>query len=219
MKKMSLILIMLIVPMAVFLTTAAQANPISEIGPFIGTLQEDWEFPWGGGWTQYPDHSVLTIMGGAATITDEQLSTWSYGNSTVGTSGLSVPVHGNQGMGENTTGLITLEFVNPVSKFGGYFQAYTYDYVNPVQISFTFYGASDNYLDTKTYGYLHANGDGVMDWHGWSFDTPVAKVTWSETGGANDYLQAVPVPEPVTLLFLGATIVSLSIGSRKFRKE
>jgi hypothetical protein len=200
----------------------AQAGVV-QIAQFTGTLQESWEQPtfpyagWTGGWYQYLDHTVLTIMGGAATITNVQLAIWTYGNSTANTSGLSVPVDGTQAMGENTTGQITLTFANPVYRFGGYFQAYTNDYVNPVPIVFTFYDASNNVVGTSTINYLHANGDGLMDWAGWLFDTPVSRITWTETGGANDFLQADPVPEPslLVLLAIGFGAVNLIAWHRK----
>jgi len=201
--------------LGVFVPAVAGAL-IVEVGPFLGALQEDFEQPVlpDGTWQMYPDHYVLPIMGGAATVTNEQLFLWAVGGATGGDAGITVPAHGRQGLGENMSGgTVTLTFVDPVCRFGGWWQPYMPP--DPAQLSFSFFDVGGAYLGTREYEFsLHG---GQMDWHGWVFEgARVKTVTWLETGGQIDYLQG-DVPEPGPVFLLGTGLIGLALIAMRRR--
>jgi hypothetical protein len=105
------------------------------------------------------------------------------------TSGIAQTVDGNRGLNlNNFAATATLTFAIPVYSFGGYFGAYTSGAAT--QISFTFLDDTDTPIGTADISYDRSDtADGLLEWHGWAFRTPVHKIVISGDYVTMDYLQ------------------------------
>jgi hypothetical protein len=178
--KTKLLLLALIMFSALASTGQAQ---LAILSPFPGQLSESFEsFP-----TSFTT-SPLSIMGGAATVqTPESISiyeasSWifSLGSSSENAPGVcALGADGPRGLGlEYGFGLAqaTITFTNPVNAFGGFWGAGTSE-TNPATITVSFFDATKQLIGVpQTFTYLRSSGDGMLEWHGWSSDVPIAQV-------------------------------------------
>jgi hypothetical protein len=76
----------------------------------------------------------------------------------------------------------TITFTSPVNAFGGFWGAGTSE-TNPATISIKFFDTADQAIGVpQIFTYLRPAGDGMLEWHGWSADVPIAKVTLTADG-------------------------------------
>ncbi len=206
-----------------FLLTPVRGGVITEIGPFVGELTEDWEsfvHPNPGGETPLFLTNPTAIMGGAALISGPGMQiydTYRYSFS-LGTSGGAQVVDGNQGMGFNQRdGTVTLVFETPARQFGSYWGAATDSNPlfgsDPSPVEIRFYDELDFLIGTSSFLYTRsaAQGyplDGLLMWHGWRFNAPVKTVTYTGDYVVVDGMQADLIPEPssLVLVFLGFSL-------------
>jgi len=172
-------------------------------------MSESWEsFPvFSGTYLASP----AAIMGGKATIANSQMAVYVSGNAFLGTSGRAQVADGSRGLMLNYFAqTATITWNQPITQFGSYFAASTLQpgyNQDPDIITIKFFGPSASLLDTETFTYSHsATGDGGLDWHGWSFATPVSSISLTGDFLVMDGVQALVVPEPsaIVLLMLGA---------------
>ena len=209
----------------VLVVLASLQSPISAqmtpIGQFVGSYGEGCESftpyrttPY----TYLPDGQV--VLGGLATISSDtadvmmvyrpdSTSTFRIGTSGQLPYGEAQVAEGSQGLGINSgSAVTTLEFVTPILDFGAFWGASTQG--SPATIQADFYGLANDHLGTESFTYdRSAFHDGLLEWHGWHSDTPIASLTFSSYYLITDGLQANPVPEPATLGLLGLGLSAL----------
>ena len=194
--------------------TAAQAATITPVGPFAGTFDESFE--------QFSLRFQLpsiSILDGTATLTSNasfiyNLNTQPFG---IGIPAIDAKTaDGNQGFGiSDSNDSATITFSQPVSAFGGFWGS-----GSPSNgITFQFFDSGNNLLGTITTPYQRngafIGGDGGLDWHGWTFTTPLASVRFSGDFVVTDGLESTPVPEPATLTLLGAALAAAARSLRR----
>lgn len=200
---------------------AAQGGGVSEIDPFVGDLAETWEgFP---NYKKDPDRFLddpTAIMGGHASISNPFMHVYEPGLADfgLGNSGNAQVSDGVKGMGLNDfaqTAVIT--FDTPVFSFGGYWGVGTGDPVpDPNTITVAFYTPDGGLIDTVGFLYSHSdNGDGGLDWHGWSSSTAIGRIEYTGDFVVNDGLQASLVPAPGAVALLGLAGL---FGTRRRRR-
>lgn len=204
---------------------STRAGVITEIGPFVGELTEDWEwFPNPSVWPFLPDPTE--IMGGAATISAPIMAVYEAfdpdpppGSSPffigLGTSGMAQVAEGNQGMLSGPDGaIVTLVFEAPIRRFGSFWGATTSTNptfgTDPAIIELSYYDEMGSLVASTSFSYTRSQAqgytaDGMLEWHGWHFDVPVLSIAFSGNFVALDGMQADFVPEPgtMTLLIVG----------------
>ncbi len=209
-----------------FLLTPVRGGVITEIGPFVGELTEDWE--------SFPDPpteaplilpSPTAIMGGAAMVSAPFMQIYVYNPDftpgtfphffSLGTSGPAQVADGSQGMGFNALpGTATLVFEEPVRRFGSFWGAVTSSNptfgTDPAIVEMNFYDELGVLVGTQFFSYTRSmvlgyTADGMLEWHGWRFTSPIKAITYTGDGVVVDGMQADLIPEPTTLvlLFLG----------------
>ena len=209
------------------------------VGPFSGTMSEGWEsFPeysWGNSPVGPFLGSPTPIMGGAASITGPELlcvyrrdlyqSWWGLGSS-----GVAQVADGVKGLGIDTyigwmeRTMATIAWTTPVVQFGAYFGAPTQSFASgllddPAIINVGFYDPAGVLVDTEALTYSHSDtGDGGLDWHGWSFSSPVGSVSIEGYQTVVDGLQATAVPEPTACGLLGLGTAALLAARRRGRR-
>ncbi|MBN2581947.1 MAG: PEP-CTERM sorting domain-containing protein [Planctomycetes bacterium] len=201
---------------------------VTPVGQFTGDYSEGWE-----DFTPYrtsPYYTYLpngqAVLGGAGTIsadtTDVMIvyrpgttSTFRIGTSGQPPYGVAQVAEGFQGLGINSPdALITLEFSAPVCDFGAFWGASTQG--SPATITVDFYGPADQHLGTEQFSYNRsAFADGLLEWHGWHSDSPIASLTFSSEYLITDGLQANPVPEPATMGMLALSLSALLVRRRR----
>lgn len=168
---------------------AAQAT-VTTTGPFVGTLQEDFE-------SVTPVFHVpsVSVMGGALTISSATNEVgvyqggWGLGNKGSLSNSSATFGFGNDG----SSNAYSFLFTAAVYAFGGYW--------NTAWIGSTldvaFYDSGNNLLGTDSW--LTPNNN-VLNWHGWSSTVGIARIdvlagnSASNESIAFDNLQANPVP-------------------------
>ena len=128
-------------------------------------------------------------------------------------SGPAMPVDGKKGAGTDSPEIAIIEFSEPVVRFGGYWGSATDPVIaDPALINFEFLDSVGNVLDSDFISYSRSStvdidqgifeADGMLLWAGWQFNIPVSKIQISGSAVANDFLQAIPVPELNTAIIL-----------------
>lgn len=102
---------------------------------------------------------------------------------------------------------VTIAFADPIISFGAYWGAGTTNLDpgigDPALFLVSFYDFSGMLLGSKQFTYSRP-GDGVLEWHGWTSDQPISRISYHEDGVAIDGLQAmVPEPSVCALLLFG----------------
>lgn len=136
----------------------------------------------------------------------------------LGNSGNAQVSDGVKGMGLNgfgETAVITFEM--PILTFGGYWGVGTGDPVpDPNTVTVAFYTPDGGLIDTVGFLYSHSdNGDGGLDWHGWSSSTAIGRIEYTGDFVVNDGLQASLVPAPGAVALLGLAGL---FGTRRRRR-
>ena len=200
-----------------FITTPARSGVITEIGPFVGELTEDWEsfvHPNPEGEAPLFLSNPTAIMGGAAMISGPAMAiydTFRHAFS-LGSSGGAQVADGEQGMGFNQrNGTATLIFETPMRQFGSYWGAATTSNPpfgsDPSLVEVRFYDELELLIGTSSFLYTRsaAQGylvDGLLAWYGWRFGVPVKTVTYTGDYVVVDGMQADLIPEPSSLVLL-----------------
>ncbi|MGE0001097.1 MAG: PEP-CTERM sorting domain-containing protein [Fimbriimonadaceae bacterium] len=200
--------------------TGASAQ-LSSTGPFVGACSDDFE-----SYAHYGTSGSLDslgIMGGCATMLSDPTGSgqvWIYNIPLAGWGlgghGSATTNSGSQGMGLFQSALpisTTLQFTTAVSRFGGYF-AVESDPLGSGVMTLEFYDASSTQIGaTQTI----TSASNAMVWSGWNSTVPIDYIVFG--GGViapvMDDLQADPVPEPATLVALGAGLAALAARRRK----
>src|SRR5207302_7547395 len=144
------------------------AAPITSITPFVGDHSETWEEF---GTTQIP--SGTAILGGIATITGVKMVTaHSFRMCAV----TGYPSDGQILMDQDRPNdLVVISFSQPVSAFGAYwgsgFNCFSYPDAATI---LTFQDAAGNVIGNDAFEW---GGSGQLDWHGYTFATPVKTIT------------------------------------------
>ena len=193
---------------------ALHATTIST-GVFTGDVSENWEsFVTGKEANNYaylPEGTA--IFGGAANVYSQKHDIAIFGVTSddgYGVGHYVIPFDGTKGMGTGSQrDGITINFLQPIMAFGGYFAAYgslvSLNFSDGSQTSF-------NYSQQNT---------GVMAWQGWASDVGITSVSWSGEFVAVDGLQAkfasaASVPETgATLAMLVGAVGMLALARRK----
>jgi hypothetical protein len=174
-------------------TTTASQPAVTSVPPFIGTNSETWEeFAVG----ELP--TGTSILGGIATISgDEMLTEHRFRMCSV----WGLPSDGRILMdSDRPNDTVTFSFSQPVSAFGAYWGSGLHCFGDPPSI-LTFQDVNGNVIGSDSFNY---QGDGTLNWHGYTFSTPVKTITRTagdhQEGVAIDGLQAnvagTPTPTP-----------------------
>jgi hypothetical protein len=231
--------------MCAFLLIQDARGAITRVEPFSGEYQESWEsFP---NFDENDDltgndffPSPTAIFGGLASIAHPAAGVYevnSGAQANLLTSGYAQAADGQKGFALASTGpQILPQFVQPaainfsipVTSFGGYWGAATDYLFDPEVIEFQFFGAMGNLLGRDDIPYTRSFlidessmvyfGDGQLQWAGWQFYEPVTRVVFSGGFVVGDYLQANPVPEPVSSVMFVLMIFS-SACTRPLRER
>jgi hypothetical protein len=163
---------------------------ISPIGPFSGTYSETWEsFPNVGN-ASSPTYlnNPTDIMGGFASISSPVMGVYEIGTSakfSLAPPAISANVSdGTKGMGlDGLRTSASITFDSPVKRFGAYWGAgFGFDgQTGQVKLTFS---------DGSTTSFFYANPTGDLEWHGWSSDVGITKVTYAGDDVVIDGLQA-----------------------------
>jgi hypothetical protein len=159
---------------------------LATISPFPGQSTESFEsFPTG--FTTNP----LSILGGTASVEvpvadgisiyEALFFVFSLGSSSENAPGIcALGANGPRGLGlEEGFGQAqaTITFTTPVNAFGGFWGAGTSE-TNPATITMRFFDATKQQIGVpQSFTYLRSSGDGMLEWHGWSSDVPIAQAT------------------------------------------
>lgn len=206
------------------------AGPLTSIPPFVGDFTESWEsFRHYLDPTFHNEPSPITIFGAEALAIDAANEMYIYqpGLASWGlsSSGFAQVSDGIKGMGQNTqAGIVRIEFVEPVSSFGAFWAATT-DFSDPTTVSLAFRDVSGNLIGAPNFTYTRsAQGDGLLEWHGWRSGVPVKSVTYSGDFVAIDGLQATRHSSPCEGLaqvidFQQLEVIGLGFSSWGFHVE
>jgi hypothetical protein len=156
---------------------------VAAVDPFVGTNSETWE-SFGVGTI----HSGTSILGGIATISGPGMRTQ---HSFPLCSVVGVPTDGTILMDQDRPqDTVTISFSQPVLAFGAYWGSGLSCFNDPASI-LTFQDVNGNVIGSDSFPY---GGTGPLEWHGYSFATPVKTVTRTasdhQEGFAVDGLQA-----------------------------
>jgi hypothetical protein len=164
----------------------AYAQQVTLVPPFVGTNSETWEE-----FQIHPIPSGTSIFGGIATISGPNLEIDGPRMFTLCGHGLyAEPSDGTKFLGAAyPSGPVTISFSQPVSAFGAYWGGV------PLQcegssIVLTFRDANGNVVGSDSFSY---EGNGTLEWHGYTFATPVKTITRDtdfRIGTVTDGLQA-----------------------------
>jgi len=161
--------------------------------PFVGTNSETWE--------RFGIRSIpsgTSILGGIATISGCCMLT---ANRFRMCSVWGVPSDGTILMDQDRPNdLVTISFSQPVSAFGAYWGSGVNCLFGDAASILTFQDVNGNVIGSDSFFY---EGNGILDWHGYAFATPVKTITRTASDGqegfAMDGLQAT-VASSSTLL-------------------
>jgi hypothetical protein len=164
---------------------ASASAQISVVGPFTGTLSEAFETDTSGFVT-----SPYFICGGEATLEAKNIVVFqpSVFSFLIGDSSMSTPEHcvvpsdGVKGAGfEAIVVSVTNTFNSTVLFYGGYWGATSFD--NPAMVTLSFFDANNQLIGSpQSFSYYRANGDGILEWHGWNSSTPIKRVIITTSG-------------------------------------
>ncbi|MBS1716035.1 MAG: PEP-CTERM sorting domain-containing protein [Armatimonadetes bacterium] len=195
---------------ALVLATVSAHAVINPIGPFVGSMNDDFE--------SYQDYNStgglgsLAVMGGGATfasnggaqvwIYDVNVATWGLGGY-----GSALTTSGDQGLGLYNNGSpidVNLNFTTAVKRFGGYMASDSN--LNGIT-TVDFYDAAGALMGSDTFG----TGSNAMVWFGWeSTGNGIASIKFGNNlAPVMDDIQADVVPEPATLLAFGLGALAL----------
>src|SRR5207302_8706029 len=151
-------------------STASQSTQVTIVPPFVGTHSETWE--------RFPIQSIpsgTSILGGIATISGPNLEIDGPQMFTLCGHGLyAQPSDGIRLLGAAyPSGPVTISFSQPVSAFGAYWGGVPLE-CEGSSIVLTFRDANSNQIGTDSFAYT---GDGTLQWHGYTFATPVKTIT------------------------------------------
>lgn len=188
-----------IVSAAIVLSVVCSASAaLIPIGEFTGDQFEGFESLGSPG--GYP--APYAIMNGQILFDDIYAHTMmiAYSLYSFPTDTYIYPYNGNL-MGGSPTGWVTLDFVTPVTEFGGFIG--TSDVIDGG--SFTFKDATGAIIDNVPLNI----GVGEWVWYGWSSTTPIARIELNAAMQIGlplvfDDLQANFVPEPTALTLVAA---------------
>jgi len=180
---------------------------ITSVGPFVGDHSETWE--------EFGVANIAngtSILGGIATISGTKMVTsHTFFMCTV----YAYPSDGTVFMdSDRPSGPLVISFSQPVSAFGAYWGSGVgcVQYPDAPTI-LTFQDEAGNVIGNDSFFY---DGNGPLQWHGYSFDTPVKTITRTagdgKEGVAIDGLQVIvastsstPTPTPSTTATATAT--------------
>ncbi|HWA28701.1 MAG TPA: VPDSG-CTERM sorting domain-containing protein [Lacunisphaera sp.] len=199
---------------AVCLALATSASAITVTGPFVGTLQEDFE-------SVTPVYHVpsVTVMGGELTISSPSSLVgvyqggWGLGDKGSLNAGSTTIGFGNDG----NSATYSFNFTNAVTDFGGYWNT---AWIGS-SLDLAFYDAGNNLLGTDSW--ITPNNN-ILNWRGWSSSVGIARIDvlpgnhLSNESIAFDNLQANVAAAPdsgATAALLGLALVGLAALRRK----
>jgi hypothetical protein len=164
----------------------AYAQQVTLVPPFVGTHSETWE--------RFPIQAIpsgTSILGGIATISGPNLEIDGPGMFTLCGHGLyAQPSDGIRLLGAAyPSGPMTISFSQPVSAFGAYWGG-VHLQCEGSSIVLTFRDANGNEIGGDSFNY---EGNGTLEWHGYTFATPVKTITRDtdfRIGTVTDGLQA-----------------------------
>jgi hypothetical protein len=163
-------------------------------------------------------------MGGDAATSNQQMLVFEPSTGAgfgLGSSGQALPSDGLRAMGiELPAQTASVEFANPVLRFGSYWGAITLEsdpnIGSPAMITVQFFDPFGAPIGVDTFSYIRP-ADGILEWHGWTSTIPIKRLTYTEDRVVVDGLQADPVPEPATAVLLGLTAVPFVLRRRLIR--
>jgi hypothetical protein len=186
---------------------SVHAGIITDVDPFTGDLSESWESfansdDLGGYYA-----SGTSIMDGAGAIWGNALYVYEPGVAPfLLAAGIEAgTMDGTRAMGADIDGAATsITFDTPVTMFGAYWGAQS------TWIDLIFFDAGDSIINFASIDYNAVDEAGALAWHGWSSDTPIARIEYVGDYVAIDALQAMPLPGPGAVFILASAVVFAS---------
>jgi len=203
---------------ALLLGSGSVAFGFGTIGPFVGSVDEDFE-----SFNTYNinPYSSGTFFSGLATFTSTTNGDvlWVIDDGTNAGWGLggngSAQIHGGLQAGglfnNDNTQALEIVFSTPVSRFGGYFA--TVDEAFPdAPLRFEFYDTSNSLIGT----FLMYTTSSDYVWAGWDHAPGISRIVMmNNLAPVMDDLQTDLVPEPASMTALGLGLLALLRKRRK----
>ena len=199
-------------------TAAPLWSQVTPIGPFSGTVFEDFNvFPFNPSYQQY---SIFGGQGLVKNIHPSGALKYEASSTRGGDTVLprSAPTFGGQ------IGISEWTFPQPLLRFGAYWENNS-RFDDAVA---TFYDTGNNLIGTLNM--TISKDANIWQWNGWQFDTPVSKfvITGNDTAFFSGFIWyedatanfTVAVPEPSTWALLGLAAIGAGVaGFRSWRRS